>query len=351
MALTEAKCTNCGANIKVDPVQDAANCEYCGAAFIVEKAINNYSIANAHITAQTVNVNVGASDFIIEGGVLKKYRGNAKEVVIPDSVIIIQGTELKSYAPTNPHESMIRSYGAFYECQSIIKVTIPGCVTQIGSGAFHGCKNLKSITLLDGVEGVECGAFSNCPNVTDINIIGTIQNFSYAFSGCNSITNVNLNKKISVKVGNARYEKFTLPDDLYLDDKDSLYRAYNILSLLNCLEEVDENKQNKRPVYVNGSNIFETICIKRRIEWREKRKCYIATAVYGSYDAPQVLVLRRFRDEVLEESVLGRIFIKTYYRLSPPLARQLKNKRCLNASVRRFLDKIESYLSEKAGGK
>jgi DNA-directed RNA polymerase subunit RPC12/RpoP len=62
MALTEAKCTNCGANIKVDPAQDAANCEYCGAAFIVEKAINNYNIANAQITAQTVNVNVGSSE-------------------------------------------------------------------------------------------------------------------------------------------------------------------------------------------------------------------------------------------------------------------------------------------------
>ena len=27
--------------------------------------------------------------------------------------------------------------------------------------------------------------------------------------------------------------------------------------------------------------------------------CYIATAVYGSYDCPQVWVLRRFRAEVL----------------------------------------------------
>ena len=38
--------------------------------------------------------------------------------------------------------------------------------------------------------------------------------------------------------------------------------------------------------------------------------CYIATAVYGSYDCPEVWTLRRFRDEVLRESVLGRLFIR-----------------------------------------
>lgn len=62
MPLVQAKCTNCGANLEVDSTSDAANCEYCKAAFIVEKAINNYNIANAQITAQNVNVNIGANN-------------------------------------------------------------------------------------------------------------------------------------------------------------------------------------------------------------------------------------------------------------------------------------------------
>ena len=46
MPLVNAKCTNCGANLKIDSAKDAAICEFCGSAYIVEKAINNYNITN-----------------------------------------------------------------------------------------------------------------------------------------------------------------------------------------------------------------------------------------------------------------------------------------------------------------
>lgn len=49
--------------------------------------------------------------------------------------------------------------------------------------------------------------------------------------------------------------------------------------------------------------------------------CYVATAVYGSYDCPQVWTLRRFRDYTLAESWYGRAFIKTYYAISPTLVK------------------------------
>lgn len=49
--------------------------------------------------------------------------------------------------------------------------------------------------------------------------------------------------------------------------------------------------------------------------------CYVATAVYGSYDCPEVWTLRRFRDFTLAESWYGRVFIKTYYAISPTLVK------------------------------
>lgn len=52
-----------------------------------------------------------------------------------------------------------------------------------------------------------------------------------------------------------------------------------------------------------------------------KSGCYIATAVYGSYDCPQVWTLRRYRDYTLAKTWYGRAFIHTYYAISPSLVK------------------------------
>ncbi|WP_085812180.1 CFI-box-CTERM domain-containing protein [Geoanaerobacter pelophilus] len=48
--------------------------------------------------------------------------------------------------------------------------------------------------------------------------------------------------------------------------------------------------------------------------------CFIATAAFGSYLDPQVVVLRHFRDNVLMKSEPGKAFVKLYYTYSPPVA-------------------------------
>jgi len=49
--------------------------------------------------------------------------------------------------------------------------------------------------------------------------------------------------------------------------------------------------------------------------------CYVATCVYGSYDCPQVWTLRRYRDDTLGSTWYGRLFIRTYYAISPTLVK------------------------------
>lgn len=66
--------------------------------------------------------------------------------------------------------------------------------------------------------------------------------------------------------------------------------------------------------------------------------CYIATMAYGDYYHPQVKILRKFRDDFLSNSILGRLFIKIYYKVSPKLVKALKNIDLVNLIIRKGLD-------------
>lgn len=75
--------------------------------------------------------------------------------------------------------------------------------------------------------------------------------------------------------------------------------------------------------------------------------CYIATMSYGSYDAPEVSILRRFRDEVLKKTFLGRVFIANYYAFSPLLVKFVKKTGFAEKFIRRRLDRFVNRLKQK----
>lgn len=74
--------------------------------------------------------------------------------------------------------------------------------------------------------------------------------------------------------------------------------------------------------------------------------CYIATCVYGSYDCPEVWTLRRFRDQALRYSWIGRVFIKVYYATSPTLVKWFGNMKFFRTINRSILDKWVSNLNK-----
>lgn len=73
--------------------------------------------------------------------------------------------------------------------------------------------------------------------------------------------------------------------------------------------------------------------------------CYVATAVYGSYDCPEVWTLRRYRDNTLASSWYGRAFIHTYYAISPTLVKWFGNTAWFKKLWKGKLDKFVSSLN------
>src|SRR5208283_2889585 len=62
--------------------------------------------------------------------------------------------------------------------------------------------------------------------------------------------------------------------------------------------------------------------------------CFIATAAYGSYLDPHVMVLREFRDKILLKSKMGQRFVKFYYKHSPPIADAIRKTEVLRFATR-----------------
>ena len=78
---------------------------------------------------------------------------------------------------------------------------------------------------------------------------------------------------------------------------------------------------------------------------RQKKGCYVATCVYGSYDCPQVWVLRRYRDEVLVLRWYGRVFIRLYYWLSPSFVKLFGRSGLLKRFLQKRLDRLIEKLT------
>lgn len=93
MPIVAAKCTNCGANLKVDSAKDAAICEHCGCAFVVEKAINNYNIGHVTVNIDK-NTDVESLRMLAQEAVLEKDYEQAAQLYY--SVFTLDHTDILS---------------------------------------------------------------------------------------------------------------------------------------------------------------------------------------------------------------------------------------------------------------
>ena len=92
--------------------------------------------------------------------ILKKFIGKDKEYTIPSQ---IGGKEVTQIGG-----------GAFENCVSLEKITIPDSVTTINYQAFSGCTSLKSVNMTDSVYDISYEAFYNCPALKTVTLSASI---------------------------------------------------------------------------------------------------------------------------------------------------------------------------------
>ena len=194
-----------------------------------------------------------ARDFTIVHGVLEKYKGTDKNVVIPEVVTTIgdgafsqthvvnvmipykvttiresafdgcgslteiivdesnanyksvdgnlyskDGKTLLQYACGKKEQAFIVPDGvvninkwAFGDCRALKSVTLANSVKFIGDSAFYGCGNLSIITMGNQVESIGHSAFGDCSRLLDISLPDSVKEIGLeAFIYCSSLKSI-----------------------------------------------------------------------------------------------------------------------------------------------------------------
>lgn len=81
--------------------------------------------------------------------------------------------------------------------------------------------------------------------------------------------------------------------------------------------------------------------------WIGRTFCVVATTCFGSEAAPEVDILRHFRDRVLFERRAGRAAIRLYEHGGPAIARTIDRHPALRAPVRAMLARVARWLARR----
>mgnify|MGYP000958994943 CR=1 FL=1 len=356
---------------------------------------SNWSIDRNKIVAGVIEKDKKFGNFIYadttSGIVIYDYTGNVyttfpseiegKKVVgvLDNAQNKVPPSKADSFTFTKEIESIPDNWGDKFPDITSITFEEPSNITVIGKSAFAKCSKLKSsIRLPSSIRRVEQEAFYNC-NADRIYLQGDIQYIGkHAFARSGYSTSFPSSKIIitqGTKIALCDSDAF-INGMAYLDYSVSQGRSNERIARMGNLAS-GTDKYTAKPVQFVGPYIFVpddydisifnknvTTFLKYRDQHHldsllrlssekleamttAKKGCYIATAVYGSYNCPQVFVLRRYRDKVLSSNFVGRLFIKMYYIFSPLIVKLFGKAGWFNRFWKRRLDKKVKSLKQK----
>ena len=326
MELIKVKCTNCGESIQLDSDREEGFCSYCGNKVKIKEAISKVKIDNTEELSNLYQIARRA-----------KEQDNSQNAANFYEMIIIK----------DPNSWEANFYVVYYKAMQCK-------IAEIWSAAKSVNNNIKMVFTLikDHVNEDYDRAIAINEVCFKLDSIATML-YNAAKSHYDGIDYSIKTKFVQQYVDNvaeATQIQYTLGDTLVkiFGDKYGKQAAIAWTSAIKMhsgyIKQLIEKENNKNIInkYVEKIKKYNP---DFKAPYIDTSGCYIATAVYGSYDAPQVMILRSYRDEVLTKSILGRAFIIIYYKLSPRVACWLRNADPFNRWIRSILDKWVKHLS------
>lgn len=328
--MEKAKCTECGAIISVNENKDAGICPYCNTAYVTKKAIQNYNI---NITN---NNNFDGSTIVVQGENEKNIQQLADRAYFAGNYSEAYNLylQLLKLNPNNWIAVCRKGISQSYQT-NLLNYDLN---TAIQSGIQ--ASNLITESKLSDEE--KCNEIGKIIGELD-NLISTF--YKWAIKVWNesqySIDNFNYYKQRRLICLNAFLEI-----DNILCDYDSFPDAIELRKTI-LKGVIDLSKKDFADVYNKAGARLQSIDESYHHIEKSTNGCYIATCVYGSYDCPEVWILRRYRDYKLDNTWHGRLFIKIYYIISPKIVRIFGNTKWFNNFFRKNLDKMVVKLRNK----
>lgn len=375
MPLVPAICTQCGAQIEVDNTHEAGVCKHCGTAFITEKAINQYT------TYVTNNNNFAGANINIVGGDISNYIELAK-----NALAISNEQDALKYSEKALEMNVKSSEAWFVKMQAErvrvckLAATIENArsieaISVAGNNSIKYCDETLLIDRTNEVHAYYLESVKALMQGMKVNV--EYENINVLQTLANTNKNAALANDQMYILGLTTKELFTLQliDNITQEEFDNSTEFQNeLVEIINLYVEFRDRYRKRTLIYSAGPNVEAVTQLKKKYdeligklpvsrqdevaEWTmvgstadanntSSGSCYIATCVYGSYDCPQVWTLRRFRDNILDETWYGRGFIKFYYAFSPKLVRWFGNRDWFRKFWKKRLDAMVDNLNSK----
>lgn len=239
----------------------------------------------------------------------------------------------------------LEKLGSFQGCINLKRINIPSTVKEISHGAFINCKSLKRLQIPEGITP-SMPICRGCENLESVKIPSTIKFITeLTFGDCKKLDNVIIPANVRIQgvaddpdyrsafEGCIGMHTITLKENVYLEG----WRVF-----ASCLNLEEIRGVSAQWLRENTYHLPPNLAAKYT-----NNGCYIATCVYGTYNCPEVWTLRRFRDFNLKKNTFGRIFVKSYYKISPFIVKKLGKFHWCKMIWKFILDKIVETLNKQ----